>query len=120
MNNRLQGFHSAGTAIQYWQTPPCALHFPPITILCEKEVTDPFRLFIRNKVNKKVGNLPYLTEVFLLKNIYYPCTSLLNSSNVAVFSLSFTTFLRASVSLRSMLRSTKESIYSFFFSMSVA
>ena len=96
------------------------LHFPHIAISHEKEVFDPFRLFIRNKVNKKVGNLLNIEEVFLLKNIYSPCINLLNSSSVAVFSLSFTTFLRASVSLRSMLRSTKESMYSFFFSMSVA
>lgn len=89
-------------------------------ITCKKEVADPFRLFVRNKVNKKVGNLLYVGEVFLQKMYYSPCISLLNSSKVAVFSLSLTTFFRASVSLRSMLRSTKESMYSLFLSMSVA
>ena len=94
--------------------------FHPFPFHAKKEVADPFRLFVRNKVNKKVGNLLYFTEVFLQKNIYSPCISLLNSSRVAVFSLSFTTFLSASVSLRSTLRSKNESIYSFFLSMSVA
>ena len=120
MNNRSAFGGAPEVAATFRRLLPAALHFPPVTIPCEKEVSGPFHLFMRNKVNKKVGNLLYIRKVFLLKNIYSPCISLLNSSRVAVFSLSFTTFLRASVSLRSMLRSTNESMYSFFFSMSVA
>lgn len=120
MNNRPTAFHHTGRAVPPRLKPLRKLHFPPIYIICEEEVADPFRLFVRNKVNKKVGNLLYFGEVFLQKITYSPCISLLNSSKVAVFSLSFTTFFNASVSLRSMLRSTKESMYSRFLSMSVA
>ena len=120
MNNHIVGCWQGFYALRSPQSVSSISHFPHISISCEKEVSDPLRLFMRNKDNKKVGNLLYLEAIFLLKNIYSPCINLLNSSKVAVFSLSFTTFFRASVSLRSMLRSTKESMYSFFFSMSVA
>ncbi len=120
MNNRLTGCRAAGYPLYAGRKPLPTSHFPPIYITCEKEIADPLSLFVGTKIIKKSVTSLILWKFFLLKNIYSPCINLLNSSRVAVFSLSFTTFLRASVSLRSMLRSTKESTYSFFLSMSVA
>lgn len=109
MNNRLTGYRAAGHSPHAGRKPLQALHFPPYYITCEKEIADPLSLFVGTKIIKKSVTSLILWKFFLLKNIYSPCISLLNSSRVAVFSLSFTTFLSASVSLRSMLRSTKES-----------